>query len=68
MIVIFNFAKLTNINVSLKNGQISLTAKIPLDDANFDNAESLRPYLDAETGGVTLEIRPTQPPLPIKPK
>lgn len=58
-------AKLTSVTANLKQNLISITVKIPLNDENMDKVERLKPYLEAETGGVTLEINPIQIPLKL---
>lgn len=56
----FNLARLTGIRATLKQGVIVITAQVALNDENMDKARSLRPYLDAEVGGLQLEITPQQ--------
>jgi hypothetical protein len=59
----FSFVKLTGITVNVKKGEIHLSAIVQFNDENFAKAQTLRHYLEAETGGVTLVIEPRQPSL-----
>ena len=61
MTTIFRMVKLTGVTVNIKKGEIHISATIRLDEENLKKAESLKPYLEAETGGVTMEIEPRQP-------
>ena len=59
----FNNVRLTGITVNMKQGEIHLSAVIAFNDENFAKSQTLTPYLDAETGGVTLDVEPDQPRL-----
>ncbi len=56
----FQPARLTNISASYKSEEITLTVKVSLNDDNLGKAENLRSYLDAEVGGLMIEISPMQ--------
>ncbi len=62
----FHMVKLKSITVNMKSGEIHISAMVALNDENFAKAETLRPYLDAEIGGVTVEIQPQQMRLETK--
>jgi len=66
MAMIFPVARLTAINISMKQGEITITAKVVLNGDNFAKMEALRPYLDAKVGGLTIEIKPMQRELDLR--
>jgi len=60
MTTTFQMVKLTGVTVNMKKNEIHISAVVQLTDDNFESAESLKPYLDAELGGVTMVIEPQQ--------
>ena len=60
----FTLVKMTGVIVNLKTGEITLTAKVSLNDENFRKAEQLQPYLGEDSRALTLEITSSQMSLP----
>lgn len=56
----FPVARLTGININMKNGEITIKASVTMSDENFEEAKKLERFLSSETAMVNLKIEPAQ--------